>query len=96
MAYREVPRMEVAELIRRWQAGQSGRRIAVSTGLSRTTVAKYPPCRGRLCGPGGCSRCPGQVPPVQGQALAAAEAEGIAQDGLAPSEEQLSRLAAVG
>ena len=69
MAYREVPRMEIAELIRRWQAGQSGRRIAASTGLSRNTVAKY---------------------------LAAAEAEGIAQDGPAPSEEQLSRLAAVG
>ena len=41
MAYREVPRMEIAELIRRWQAGQSGRRIAASTGLSRNTVAKY-------------------------------------------------------
>ena len=35
----------------------------------------------------------GQVPlPTQGQALAAAEAEGIAQDGPAPSEEQLTRI----
>ena len=41
MAYREVPRMEIGEVIRRWQAGQSRRQIAVSTGLSRDTVAKY-------------------------------------------------------
>ena len=34
MAYREVPRMEIGELIRRWQDGQSRRRIAASTGLS--------------------------------------------------------------
>ena len=49
MAYREVPRMEIGEVIRRWQAGQSRRQIAASTGLSRDTVAKYP-ClrRGRL------------------------------------------------
>ena len=41
MAYREVPRMETGEVIRRWQAGQSRRQIAASTGLSRDTVAKY-------------------------------------------------------
>lgn len=41
MAYREVSRMEIGELIRRWQDGQSGRRIAASTGLSRNTVPKY-------------------------------------------------------
>ena len=41
MAYREVPRMEIGEVIRRWQAGQSRRQIAASTGLSRDTVAKY-------------------------------------------------------
>ncbi|MYC33520.1 MAG: IS21 family transposase [Chloroflexi bacterium] len=69
MAYREVPRMEIGELIRRWQAGQSRRQIAESTGLSRDTVAKY---------------------------LATAESEGIARDGPVPSEEQLSRLAAIG
>ena len=41
MAYREVPRMEIGEVIRRWQAGHSRRQIAASTGLSRDTVAKY-------------------------------------------------------
>ena len=69
MAYREVPLMEIGELIRRWPSCQRRRRIAASAGLSRNTVAKY---------------------------LAAAEAEDVAQDGPAPSDEQLSRLAACG
>ena len=33
--------MEIQEIIRRWQAGGSLRRIAAGTGLSRDTVAKY-------------------------------------------------------
>ena len=41
MAYREVLRMEVAEVVRRWQAGNSQRNIASGTGLSRDTVRKY-------------------------------------------------------
>ncbi len=41
MAYREVPRMEIREVIRRWQAGNSQRQIAAGTGLSRDTVRKY-------------------------------------------------------
>ena len=41
MAFREVQRMEVIEVIRRWQAGESGRAIARSTGLARNTVEKY-------------------------------------------------------
>ncbi len=60
--------MEIKEIIRRWQAGNSQRRIAASTGLSRDTVRKY---------------------------LAAAQAEGIAQGGPAPTEDQLSRLATI-
>ena len=60
--------MEIQEIIRRWQAGNSQRQIAAGTGLSRDTVRKY---------------------------LAAAKAEGIAQDGPAATEEQLSRLAMV-
>ncbi len=69
MAYREVFRMEIQEIIRRWQAGMGRRQIAAGTGLSRNTVRRY---------------------------LSAARAEGVAQDGPAPTEEQLSRLAAVG
>ena len=68
MAYKEVLRVEVQEVIRRWQAGNSQRQIAEGTGLSRATVRKY---------------------------LSAAKGEGIAQDGPAPSEEQLSRLAGI-
>ena len=41
MAYREVSRMEIQEIIRRWQAGDSQRKIALGTGLSRDTIAKY-------------------------------------------------------
>ena len=41
MAYREVLRMEIAEVVRRWQAGTSQRNIASGTGLSRDTVRKY-------------------------------------------------------
>ena len=50
MAYKEVLRVEIQEVIRRWQAGNSQRQIAEGTGLSRATVRKYP-CfrRGRLC-----------------------------------------------
>ena len=38
MAYREVSRMEIQEIIRRWQAGDSQRKIALGTGLSRDTI----------------------------------------------------------
>lgn len=41
MGYREVHRMDVGEVIRRWQAGESGRAVARALGLSRTTVEKY-------------------------------------------------------
>jgi len=41
LAYREVSRVQVVEVIRRWQAGESGRGIARATGLSRNTVEKY-------------------------------------------------------
>ena len=33
--------MEIQEVIRRWQAGNSQRQIAAGTGLSRDTVRKY-------------------------------------------------------
>ena len=41
MAYREVSRMDIVEIIRRWQAGAGQQRIASGTGLSRNTVRKY-------------------------------------------------------
>ena len=69
MAYREVTRVEIQDIIRRWQAGNSQRKIAMGTGLSRDTIAKY---------------------------IAAAQGAGIAQGGLAATEEQLSGLAAIG
>ncbi len=41
MAYREVLRLEIVEVVRRWQAGNSQRNIASGTGLSRDTVRRY-------------------------------------------------------
>ncbi len=41
MAFREVARMDILELLRRWQAGESQRQIAAHTGFARNTVAKY-------------------------------------------------------
>ena len=41
MAYREVTRVDIQEIIRRWQAGEGYRRLASGTGLSRNTVRKY-------------------------------------------------------
>ena len=68
MAYKEVLRVDISEVIRRWQAGISRRQIASGTGLSRETVGKY---------------------------IAAAEGMGVSRDGAAPTEEQLSQLAAI-
>ena len=41
MAYKEVSRVDVMEVIRRWQQGDSQRHISLGTGLSRDTVRKY-------------------------------------------------------
>jgi hypothetical protein len=41
MAYEEVSRVEVTEMIRRWQAGATIRGLARATGLSRNTIKKY-------------------------------------------------------
>ncbi|MDE2842783.1 MAG: IS21 family transposase [Chloroflexota bacterium] len=41
MAYKEVSRVDVMEVIRRWQQGDSQRHIAAGTGLSRDTIRKY-------------------------------------------------------
>ena len=41
MAYKEVSRVDIAEVIRRWQKGNSQRHIATGTGLARDTVRRY-------------------------------------------------------
>ncbi len=41
MGYKEVLRVEISEVIRRWQAGESRRHIASGTGLSKDTVGRY-------------------------------------------------------
>jgi Mu transposase, C-terminal domain len=41
MAYKEVSRVEITEVIRQWQAGRGIREIKRSTGLSRNTIRKY-------------------------------------------------------
>ena len=41
MAYREMSRMEIVDVVRRWQAGESRRAIGRGVGLARATVDKY-------------------------------------------------------
>ena len=41
MGYRELSRMEIVEVVRRWQVGESQRAIARGSGVARETVKKY-------------------------------------------------------
>lgn len=41
MAYEEIGRVEIVDVVRRWQAGESLRGIARALGLARNTVAAY-------------------------------------------------------
>ena len=41
MAYKEVSRVEITEVVRRWQAGASVRGVSRISGLSRNTIQKY-------------------------------------------------------
>ena len=41
MAYKEVLRVEISEVIRRWQTGESRRHIASGTGPVEDTVGRY-------------------------------------------------------
>jgi hypothetical protein len=41
MAYKEFSRVEIIEIVRRWQAGASVRGLARVSGLSRNTIKKY-------------------------------------------------------
>ena len=47
MAFKEVHRLKIREVIRRWQTGSSQRSKA--TGLSRETVRMYLRLSGRQC-----------------------------------------------
>ena len=69
MGHKEVLRVNISEVIRHWQAGNSRCRIASGTGLSKDTVGRY---------------------------ISAAEALAMSREGPAPTEGQLSRLAAIG
>jgi len=41
MGYRELSRIEIVEVVRRWQVGESQRAIARASGVARETVKKY-------------------------------------------------------
>ena len=41
MGCRELSRMEIIEVVRRWQVGESQRAIAGASGVARETVKKY-------------------------------------------------------
>jgi transposase len=41
MTYRELPMIDVKEVLRRWLAGHSNRKIARETGIDRDTAARY-------------------------------------------------------
>ena len=68
MGYKEVLRVDISEVIRRWQAIGSRRRTASGMGLSRETVGKY---------------------------ISLAEGMRVSRQGLAPTEDQLGRLAPI-
>ena len=48
MGYRELSRMEIVEVVRRWQAARASAAIARATGLARETVKKYLAAAGTL------------------------------------------------
>jgi hypothetical protein len=48
MGYRELHRIEIEEVVRRWQVRECQRAIARATGLARETVKKYLAAAGDL------------------------------------------------
>ena len=86
MAYREVPTIEMQEVIRRWQAGNNQRQIDVRTGLSRDTVHKYVAAPRGMALPGMGRRRRGAAEPAsKGQPIEAA-AVGYARAGPAADD----------
>src|SRR5437763_14166559 len=49
MGYRELSRMEIVEVVRRWQMGESQRAIGRGSGVARV-AAQAPPARLDHCG----------------------------------------------
>src|SRR3954453_12021159 len=64
MGYRELHRMEIDEVVRRWQVGQSQRAIAQATGVARETVRKY------LAAAGGQGLSATGAPPTEAELMA--------------------------
>lgn len=85
MGYRELSRMHVQEVVRRWQAHESQRAIARATGLARFTVRRYithaESLRLTQTGP----------PPTEAQLIQLAQLahQGLAHDRAQPSTVQL-------
>ncbi|MCX5975201.1 MAG: IS21 family transposase, partial [Coprothermobacterota bacterium] len=84
MAFKEGSRVEVIEIIRRWQANTSLRGLARATGLSRKTVKKY------LQAAEKCGVTRNGPPPSEAQLLALAPLNVAGpRQGVRPSEELL-------
>ena len=64
MGYRELHRMEIDEVVRRWQVSESQRAIAQATGLARETVRKY------LAAAGGLGLSATGAPPTEAELMA--------------------------
>ena len=85
MGYRELSRMHVQEVVRRWQASESQRAIARALGLSRVTVHRYIAEAERLglaqIGP----------PPIEEQLIRLAQVahQGLAHERAQPSTHRL-------
>jgi len=87
MGYRKKGRMEIVELVRRWQAGQTEREIARQTGIARATVGKYLAAARAL----GVDR--GGAPPSEaqlGRLGTLSQVVGVARPRAAPERERLA------
>ena len=91
MAYREVTRVEIEEVLRRWQAGEGLRRIASGTGISRITVRKYVAAAQEMgLFPGGPSPDEGQLSRLASISQSGPKPEEIpSEETLAPWEDQI-------
>src|SRR5438093_1677985 len=80
MVYREVDAMEIVDILRRWQAGESQRQIARQLGLARDTVRSYLRAAGLGLAVGGPAASEEQI-----RALAAVGQAGGREAGRSPS-----------